>query len=258
LIFKKKTELLWQYKPKKMASKKGFSFFLAPFAGGSAASLSDWFEHLLQENDDGYIIQYPERQADIEFNKKVTLKNLAKNIANDIVQLTNKPIVLIGHSFGGVLGYEISLILDSLNVKVELLVVSAASTPKVANFELNKILIKTQYDWIKDLKTSQMIDTNLIQNSELINMSIKSLRHDMILLAKNPQHNSKTQTFLLAIGGDVDPKVGLSDLEAWEELTDNFALSQFEGGHFYYKDKLPDVMNYIRKVMAKIANNYII
>jgi surfactin synthase thioesterase subunit len=58
---------------------------------------------------------------------------------------------------------------------------------------------------------------------------------------------------ILALGGTSDPQVLVEHLNAWrEQTTDRFEMQQFEGGHFYHREREEELLGRLRSFFKTI------
>jgi len=121
------TPLLWRFS--NAGRPGGTTFVLAPFAGGSAYSLADLSARLARPGDHTLVLQYPGRGPRMAEAHARDLTQVAREAALDLSRHVRGPLVLAGHSMGGVLCYEIASWLAAVGRAPAWVVVSAARPP---------------------------------------------------------------------------------------------------------------------------------
>ncbi len=229
------------------------TFVFAPFGGGSAYAFADWARELRREDEQVFALQYPGRGPRAIEPHAEELITLAKEAATDLVAHTEGPLVLIGHSLGAVICYEIAGLLEELDRDVELLVVSAARPPDRQRLEPAEVLAKTREDWLREIAIGGNTDIGDAERADIIDLMIPVLRADYLMLSRyHPLAYQPVAAPLMAIGGAADPWVARDHLGSWRRWTaDRFTVTMLPGGHFYYADALPETCRAIRGALRK-------
>ncbi|MEV7096293.1 alpha/beta fold hydrolase [Amycolatopsis sp. NPDC051045] len=228
------------------------TFVFAPFGGGSAYAVTEWAGHLVQPGESAVAIQYPGRgPRHLEPNATV-LQTLAADCAAAVRACCRGPLVLVGHSLGGVLGYELAIALEDLGADVELLVTSAARPPDGQRLNTGTVLGMSRDDWLAEVAAGGQLDVSGPGLADVADLMIPVLRADYLLLARYvPDGRRPVRADLLALGGAADPWVRQAHLDAWAGwTTGSFASRVFDGGHFYYRDRLGTFAGAIRERLA--------
>ncbi|MCK7621799.1 alpha/beta fold hydrolase [Streptomyces sp. RS10V-4] len=232
------TPLLWEFTEQPAHPEPPpRTFVLAPFGGGSAYALGEWVPDLRAPGERVLALQYPGRGPRSAEPHATDLTALADAAANDIAAATEGPLVLVGHSLGAVLGYEIAHRLHDLGRPVELLAVSAARPPDLQRLDPAAVLAMTRDDWIEELATGGNAELGESPLAEVADLAIPVLRADYLLLARYRPGPPRPLTCpLLALGGAADPWVARPYLDAWRSWTTGpFAAAVLPGDHFYYR-----------------------
>ncbi|MEU4805365.1 alpha/beta fold hydrolase [Actinosynnema sp. NPDC023587] len=207
---------------------------LAPFGGGSAYSVADWLPHVA---DAAVVVQYPGRGPRAAEPHATSLVGLAEEVAGDLVRHTAGPLVLVGHSVGGVLCHEVARVLEERGREVAHLVVSAARPPHLTLLREAEVLAMDRDAWLGELAGNGFDLPEVVSSPETVDMVVPVLRADYLVLARHARSTGPVRAPLLAVGGDADPWVGEEHLTAWGELTTGpFATAVLPGDHFYYRD----------------------
>ncbi|HEX9337032.1 MAG TPA: alpha/beta fold hydrolase, partial [Pseudonocardiaceae bacterium] len=215
------------------------TFVLAPFAGGSAYSVAEWTTDLLRDGESALAVQYPGRGPRASEPHAGWMAELADNAAEDLMRHTEGPLVLVGHSMGGLLCHEVTVRLEAAGRPVDLLVVSSARPPSHNRLVPGKIVAMDREAWRAEVSGYDFGDDRLLAQPNLLDMVIPLLRADFLLLSRHTESSGVVSCPLLAIGGDRDPWVTPRELAAWGELTTGeCATAVMPGGHFYYRDQL--------------------
>ncbi|MER6331976.1 thioesterase II family protein [Streptomyces sp. NPDC001034] len=224
------------------------TFVLAPFGGGSAYALGEWLPDLRAPGERVLALQYPGRGPRSAEPHATDLAALADTAAEEIAEATEGPLVLVGHSLGAVLGYEIAHRLQDMARDVELLAVSAARPPDLQRLDPAAVLAMTRDDWIEELATGGNAGMGESPLADVADLAIPVLRADYLLLARYRPGPPRPLTCpLLALGGAADPWVERPHLDAWQSWTTGpFAAAVLPGDHFYYRGATAEFGGLIR------------
>ncbi|MEV0074656.1 MULTISPECIES: thioesterase II family protein [unclassified Amycolatopsis] len=228
------------------------TFVLAPFGGGSAYAVAEWAGQLVHPGEAAVAIQYPGRGPRQLEPNATELRTLAADCAAAVRAHCPSPLVLVGHSLGGVLGYELAIALEDLGADVELLVASAARPPDDQRLDTDAVLAMSRDDWLTEVASGGHVDVSGPGLADVADLMIPVLRADYLLLARYvPAGRRPVRSGLLALGGADDPWVRQAHLDAWGGwTTGSFAFRVVAGGHFYYRGRLETFGGAIRERLA--------
>ncbi|MGW2420899.1 thioesterase II family protein [Streptomyces sp. NPDC001709] len=225
----------------------GVTFVLAPFAGGSAYSLAGLPPRLVRPGDTALVVQYPGRGPRSTEPHATSLSGLAEEAARDIVRHSTGPLVLAGHSMGGVLCYEVASLLTALGRAPAWVVVSAARPPDRVRLDSARVLSMGRGDWLAELAEGAVAMGSPVGADEVTNLVIPVMRADYLMLARYRPRRGPLTVPLLALGGSVDPWVTDDHLKEWQAWTaGDFAHRTLPGGHFYFREQLDEFCAAIR------------
>jgi surfactin synthase thioesterase subunit len=236
------TPTLWRYG----SFEETRVYVLAPFAGGSAYAMGNWPRLLLREDEAALVLQYPGRGPRAAEPQATSITALADEAADAVLEHSTGPVVLVGHSLGGVLGHTLALRLADAGRPVELLVASAARPPSAARLDADQVLAMTDEEWIREITRYGDYDPQLIEDPDLLDLIVPVLRADYLMLARHVPENRPVRCPVLAVGGVDDIWVTGDHLDAWGEWTTAALTTRtLPGGHFYYRDDLPTLTGLI-------------
>jgi surfactin synthase thioesterase subunit len=147
------------------------------------------------------------------------------------------PLVIYGHSFGGLLAYEITRRLgEQVRRWPEALVVAACRPPHHwdgagrglldSDDELGRLLDLRGLDSDELDEDSRQVQLEILRGDARMSLSYR--HHGRVRLAC-PLH---------AWGGDLDDTVSAHQLEGWADYTSgHFSLAEFPGGHHFVQEQ---------------------
>lgn len=218
---------------------------MAPCAGGSAYTYADWLPHLLRDGDAAMVIKYPNRGIRPD-EPTATIAAIADRAADDLMRQANGPFVVIGHSMGGLIAYELTKRLQRQAGEVRLLVVSSARPPGSIATGAKAIASMNTGEWESELRRQGMLDTETLAEPGLLDMVIPVIRADYLMLSRYQDSGGIITCPVYAICGSEDPHVSPDDMALWRErVQGQFIQSTFPGEHFYYRMQLEKVCHSI-------------
>jgi len=163
-----------------------------------------------------------------------------------IQSLSDKPYVFFGHSMGGLIAFELAR-----KLQPQILFVSGCGAPHIP--DPNPPIHNLPNDeFIKSLQRLNGIPGEVLNNAELMEIILPSLRADFELL-ENYQYTSNDRLVcpIIAFGGLDDSHVSREHLEGWALHTNNFKSQHFPGDHFFINTERKAVID---SIVSGIAN----
>lgn len=181
-------------------------------------------------------VQLPGRENRWQDPYPSTLSEAAEAVAAEVAELVSPetPLVVFGESLGGLLGYEVTRLLDGRGRPPAALVVAACEPP---HFWAATEHLRTGDDALRKLlDTGTLSDDDLDEDS--LEYLLDILRHDARLASTcATPAGSRVRTAIQAWGGEADPLVTPADLDEWGTYaTAEFTRKQFPGGHHFGTD----------------------
>ncbi|AWS44279.1 thioesterase II family protein [Streptosporangium sp. 'caverna'] len=220
-----------------------------PHAGGSAsgffrlsAALPPWIEVLAA--------QYPGRQERRREPAFTEVRALAEALAELLADRQDRPYVLLGHSMGAVVAFELALSMRRRGARSPgMLIASGRRAPSTTRAESVHRLDDAGV--ANELRLLNGTDPTFLQDPELIEMIMPVLRADyQALETYQAVPNSVVACPITALVGDHDPRTTIDEARAWQAHTvAEFDLRIFAGGHFFFDDRLSEVVNVLTDIL---------
>jgi pyochelin biosynthesis protein PchC len=217
-----------------------------PHAGGSASYFFGVSKALAPEID-VLAVQYPGRHDRLDEPVIRSVREVADRLVAALEPLTSRPIILFGHSLGATVGFEVALRLERAGHKPTALFASGRTAPGRNRRELTHQ--RDDAGLLAAVRALGGTDTVLLDDPEVRNMVLPSIRGDYVAAETYTYADGPPLSCpIVTLVGDDDPRVTLDEARAWREHTaGEFELVVFPGGHFYLNDRVPDVLDRIRR-----------
>lgn len=190
-------------------------------------------------------IQYPGRQDRRTEPCVDDLRALADLVVPQIVQWTDRPFVLFGHSMGATLAYEVAVRLARQGIHPDALFASGRRAPSC--FRDERVHLYSDAEFIADLKALSGTDPQMFDDDQVVSMILPALRGDYRAAETyRYQPAPPLNCPIVALTGDEDPQVTVEEAGAWaDHTTGAFALGVYPGGHFFINNHAASVINLI-------------
>ncbi|MDG5807983.1 alpha/beta fold hydrolase [Streptomyces ossamyceticus] len=173
---------------------------------------------------------------------------LAAEIADAVATLAPSEIVLFGHSFGSIVGFEVAQALAVRGVRVRRIVASSCVSPHAMAAETRTVHQESDEVLLDLLVGHGGLDAELLDEPELLEVMLPVIRHDTRLgEVHQPLPAAVVDAPVTAVGGSEDSTVSREDLAGWGECTTAGCTVEFvPGGHFH-------VMEHPRNIAALLT-----
>jgi medium-chain acyl-[acyl-carrier-protein] hydrolase len=208
--------------------------FCFPYAGGSANIFRHWSNHL-PAIIEVCAIELPGRGMRIKLPPFTQLEPLVTELANVLKPKLDKPFAFFGHSMGGLVSFELALLLrKQYDLNPSHLFVSARRAPQLVDPK-PPIHNLPEAEFIAELRRLNGTPQALLENDELMQLFIPLLRADFAVL-ETYIYTQQAPLYcpITAFGGLQDQEVSRDEIQAWQEQTNaSFSLHMFSGDHFF-------------------------
>ncbi|MEU3642791.1 alpha/beta fold hydrolase [Lentzea sp. NPDC034063] len=217
-----------------------------PYAGGGASAFWDWPD-LLGDSVELWSAVLPGRERRFGEPAVTDAALIAAPLAEAIRREIGTPLVLFGHSMGGLLAFDVA---RRLGDQVEHLFVSAAKAPHLAfGGEPHLLDDDGLLDWMTTLGG---VPADLLAHKEMLGLLLPTLRADLTVCAGFHGVRDVIDVPVTAFAATDDPLATVADVAAWQHHTvAGFDLVVRPGGHFYLKDDPAAVTSVLRSATAR-------
>lgn len=200
---------------------------IVPHAGGGPAFYRSWARSLRGEIEP-WAVCLPGRESRWREPAVTDWPTLIQELSSAILGLGSSPIHLFGHSLGGLIAFELARRVPT----VARLTLAGAAAPGSSHPATHWHDLGDP-QLVEKLKSLGGTPTAVLENPELLEIALPSLRADLRLLHSYRPGDGVLRHPLTAIGGLADPFVPLVDLRGWARTTTaTCRVFAVPGGHF--------------------------
>jgi len=219
-------------------------FYLA-HAGGTAASIYKWSNGLKSFIEpmpielSGHGVRHGER-AYLDFRDAV----------NDIFEIfrervNNSDYVLVGHSMGATLIYELYYEIQKNKLKPPIHIFFSGSKPPYTRSENEKISTLDDDLFLNEVKKYGGISDEMLNSNKFKRIFIPIIREDYRILENYEYIDriDKIECNISVMYGDQD--LSYEEVKVWKSLANVCYFKRFSGGHFYIDSNTKEFVRYI-------------
>ena len=235
--------------------------FCFPYAGGGGMIYRTWHQYLPSDIE-VCAVQLPGRENRLRERPFTNLVELVQQLLPHLLPYLDKPYAIFGHSMGALIAFELAQQLVRQPGRIPTyLFVSGRRAPFLPEPELPLHKLPTDEIFLAELQRRyNNIPAPIYEDAELRALFAPLLRADLALVEtyQCPAPTSLPCS-IVALGGDSDPLVSLTELQSWQTLTHAaFALHRFHGGHLYLNEQpqqlLATITGYLVKGQRDLSN----
>lgn len=196
-------------------------------------------------------VQLPGREARFGEPFITDINDLLPPLVHAASDLFDLPLHLFGYSLGAGIAHKFATYCDTFYPNVRIVSLTACASSAAPEHRLCSSTMNDEQfmDYIMGLGG---LPDEVAANPGLRAIALRTLRSDFTLSESiNLADSDPVSLPTLAIGGDADPSVPVSGLQAWSSKTTGNCFHQvFPGDHFFVRQNLPKVMNSLRDFIA--------
>lgn len=219
-------------KPRPLATSRLFCF---PHAGGGPVIFFDW-PKLLGPEIECVSLQSAGRGYRLQEEPLTSVEHLVAEIADDFSSFTDKPFAFYGHSFGGILAFELTRQLRRMDLPRPHHLFVAASRPPQLELPYAPIHQLADRDFVESLQARYGgIPLAIYRDPDLLEMFLPAMRADFTAYETYRFHPDEPIDIpITAFAGAEDAAIRVDSLEQWAVHTAReFELHVLPGGHFF-------------------------
>lgn len=224
-----------------------------PHAGGAASAFVQLARDLPAEIYT-VAVQYPGRQERHTEVPIPSISGLADRVAEVLAsQSSSLPTVLLGHSMGAIVGYEVARRLAASGSAPAGLIASGARAPTLVKGSRTRT--PNDQELLAELRQLSGTDAAVFEDEKLLELILPPLRNDMSAIGSYEASSETISCPVAILVGDRDPLVSVDQAAAWSTITTGgSSLQVFPGGHFYLSEPGSSATSEIaQRVMSFVA-----
>jgi medium-chain acyl-[acyl-carrier-protein] hydrolase len=223
----------WWYRPRASVETPRLRLFCFPYAGGWPSMYRTWVERLPADVE-LIAVRTPGRESRYAEPPYTNWPALTRDSVEALRPLFDTPFILFGHSFGGMLAYEVARALhEPEKNQLEALIVSGCRSP------LARPNDRTPYDAPSDALWAWLAEIDgtpaeVLENRQLRELTEPILRADLALADAWAGAQHVVARPIVTFGGTQDRIVSRPQIEGWRNFTAGpYRHVEFAGGHFF-------------------------
>ncbi|MFJ7083895.1 thioesterase II family protein [Streptomyces griseus] len=232
------------------------SLLVLPHAGGNAHAYGGWREHL--PVDVRLLIgQYPGRGARYCEDLPLSVDDLAQPVVDSLPADTGE-LVVLGHSMGSLVAFEVVRALRAAGRTPRLLIASACRAPVLPNQCPVYPELLDDDQLIAAIKERGGTDDGILDDPELREIVLPSIRADFAIddAYRCTAPDARLDCPVAVFGGDADPIVPAEMLAGWSLVTGHEIVPQvLAGDHFYFQQDLPGFFARLNPVLEALRDS---
>jgi surfactin synthase thioesterase subunit len=228
------SKLQWLKLPAPTPSQSAPLLLAFPFAGGNAQSIKSWLDEL-SDSAEIWILELPGRGARLleapimDFSELIDA--LCESLSN---QLSTRPVVFYGHSFGALVAFELALAFRKMALQPpKALIVSGAEAPSRRRLKRSTSALN-EAEFIEILKDYGSTPSEVLECAEMMELLLPGIRADFNMSEGYrciDSNNLGLPIHLHYATDDVFVEPILA--HSWCELSSSFSCTEYRGGHFF-------------------------
>ncbi|MFI5727010.1 alpha/beta fold hydrolase [Streptomyces cyaneofuscatus] len=227
------------------------NLYCLPYAGSSARIYAPWQDEL-----PSWVtlvpLELPGRGARWSESAKSDLSELLDDLARRVEQAGHAPYAIFGHSFGGVLAFELARHLRMRGFPApRRLLVSGCPAPHLAVPDESSHDLPTE-EFVHRLRQLSGTPEELLENDELMELYIPVIRADYTILDHyKPSRAEPLGCGITAFYGRDDEDADRAAVEAWDPYSDrDFAVEEIAGDHFFLRDSRSELLEGVTRYLT--------
>eukprot|EP00996_Jenningsia_fusiforme_P002712 NODE_3532_length_959_cov_34.512088_g3243_i0.p1 GENE.NODE_3532_length_959_cov_34.512088_g3243_i0~~NODE_3532_length_959_cov_34.512088_g3243_i0.p1 ORF type:complete len:254 (-),score=40.08 NODE_3532_length_959_cov_34.512088_g3243_i0:123-884(-) len=227
-----------------------YRMFLLPSAGSPFTVFFPWSKEMQPDPDwELRVLSLPGRGSRSQQPSLTTVDGIVDEIMRTSLPLfEGKPFVFFGHSFGGLLAYELAVRLRALGKPgpVHIFIASQAP-PSYAHKDLGRSSM-SDAEAAEMLRNTSNTPAEVLDNPQMLSMVLPPLRADWAAEEQFVPSNQEPLDIPFSIlwGKNDLPEV-LSHSEAWAPYsTKPLVTKVYEGNHFWVMDNMKECLSMMR------------
>ncbi len=203
-----------------------------PHAGGGAAVFRSWAAELPEEIE-LIAVKLPGRESRIGEPAHQDWSLLLDELHAELAGSVRPPFALFGHSFGAMVGYELSVLGRRTGFRPCQLVTAGCAAPGVPR-PVPDLAELPRSELLAGLRGYGALPAEVV-DSDVFDLMLPTVRADLLLAESWPQRPPRpVDVPLLVLSGRADPVAPVANCQRWQEFAEaGYRHVEFAGNHFF-------------------------
>lgn len=225
-----------------MATSRLFCF---SHAGGGPVAFFEWAQRFGQEIE-CVCIQYPGRGQRFREEPLTTIQDLVGEISHGLADFFDKPFAFYGHSFGGIVAFELTRQMRRYGMPgPSHLFVGATRPPHLEAQQLPVLHLLPEKEFVENVQSRYGgIPVEIFQYPDVLKMFLPALRADLTAYETYKFRGEEPLGIPITIfAGEDDSAVKVGCMHEWALHTDaGFDMKVLPGGHFFLTTSATEIV----------------
>ncbi|WP_323121960.1 thioesterase II family protein [Burkholderia alba] len=219
------------------------------YAGGSASVYGNWHASLPADVE-VCAVELPGRGARFREAPLCTMNALADDVMGGLGARLDAPLVLYGHSMGGVLALELAKRLADAGAPPRALVVSGCAAPHLPSRRRCRLYDLPRDELVRELNLLEGLPRGMLDAQGFIDMLLPTVRADLQSRETWFAEIRALPVPIHALSGRDDELVWAPELGEWQHYS-NVPLNvrMFDGGHFFINSHRAQVLAHLAGIV---------
>jgi len=221
-----------------------------PHAGAGASTFSGW-DALLPDSVELVAVQLPGRETRIREPAPDDLVALLEDLAVALDFGDRVPSTLFGHSWGGILAFELSRRFNATGTPPAGLIVSGTRAPHFIS-PLPVLSHLPRDELLAGLGRLNGIHPEILAHDDYLDVVIPTFRSDLRMVERyRLVPGAALPCPITVFGGEEDPMTSPATLDEWRRYTTaEFRRQMFPGDHFFFVSERVRVVAAVAAMLA--------
>jgi medium-chain acyl-[acyl-carrier-protein] hydrolase len=230
-----------------------FRLICFPHAGGAPIAFFPWAD-LCGENIECISLQYRGRAQRLKEAPLTSIEEFVEEIGSDLSMLSDKPFAFYGHSFGGIVAFELARQLQRSGAPGPHHLYVGATRPPHVQSPFPPIHRLPDDEFVANVQSRYGgIPPIILDDADVMKMFLPAMRGDFIAYESyRYQPGAPLEVPITVFGGAQDKAVKAECLREWELHTEaGFDINILPGDHFFLLNSAEQL---IRTVEARFVS----
>jgi pyochelin biosynthetic protein PchC len=204
---------------------------------------------------DPWALVYPGREVRIAEPPLTDMTQLVGAVASVLEPALAEPAILLGHSMGASVAFEVARELQRLRPGcVAHLVVSGRAGPAPGG-RRPPAAPPTDEELVAGLRALGGTPSEILDSPDMLELLLPPMRDDYELLSRyEPRWLPPLAIPMTALVGDRDPTVGIDAVRRWGEVcAADFTAREVAGGHFYLQSSAGEAADAVARALDGVG-----